>query len=478
VALTHLKHEGWEVKAYIVNERDVNDPLVSAYLAASGELGFRAEDESFGRLKNWTKDADMILDGILGTGITLPLRGKIPSILKAVSSVKNKPLIVAVDCPSGIDCDSGDAALECLEADLTLCIAAVKQGLLKYPAHKYVGELALVDIGLSKSLPTWKDVKGDVMTARMADSLLPLRPENSHKGTFGTCLIAAGSVNYCGAVLLASEAAYRAGVGLVRAAIPGAIYDTVAGRLAEATWLILPSTDGMVNSDAAAVIRKNLNHVTAMLIGPGLGSDTSTQEFFASLLEDADLSDSSRRIFGFTDIKKEEKSKLKVNFPPMVIDADGLRQLGKIKEWPQKLGQSAVLTPHPGEMSALTGLSVEEIQMDRIGIAVKYAKKWGQIVVLKGALTVIAEPSGKYMINPVATSALATAGTGDVLAGLITGLIAQGLTGFSASITGVWLHAQAGILASEHLGGTAGVTASDVIAAIPEAIKITAGIQF
>jgi ADP-dependent NAD(P)H-hydrate dehydratase / NAD(P)H-hydrate epimerase len=326
-------------------------------------------------------------------------------------------------------------------------------------------------------LPAWKNIEGEVMTAQMAAAHLPPRSEEAHKGTFGTCLVAAGSVNYCGAVLLASEAAYRVGVGLVRAAIPGAIYDTIAGRLPEATWLVLPSTDGMVNAEAAGVIRKNLNHVTAMLVGPGLGSESPTQEFFISLLEDADSTNLSRRIFGFTDAKKEETISLKIELPPMVIDADGLRQLNKIKDWPRKLGQSAVLTPHPGEMSALTGLSIDEIQKSRIETALEYAKKWGQIVVLKGALTVIADPSGKYMVNPVATSALATAGTGDVLAGIITGLMAQGLAGYSAATTGVWLHAQAGIMAAERLGGTAGVTARDVLEAIPEAIKTTAGTQ-
>ena len=193
----------------------------------------------------------MLLDGILGTGITLPLRGEIPEVLSIVSSQKKKPFIVAVDCPSGVDCDSGEAAKECLKADLTVCMAAVKQGLLKYPAHRFVGELAVVDIGLPRSLPAWNDVKGEVMAASKAAALLPPRPEDAHKGTFGTCMVAAGSVNYCGAALLAAEAAYRVGAGLVRVAIPGAIYDTIAGRLPEATWLVLPYTDGVINADGA-----------------------------------------------------------------------------------------------------------------------------------------------------------------------------------------------------------------------------------
>ena len=477
VALTHLKQKGWSVKAYIIKERNKNDPLISAYLAAGDGLADAFEDQSFRKLKNWVKESDVILDGILGTGISLPLRGTIPAVLSAVSSVKSKPVILAVDCPSGVDCNNGGAAKECLKADLTVCMAAIKQGLLTYPAHCLVGELAVVDVGLPKSLPAWKEIKGEVMTVQKAAALLPQRTEDAHKGTFGTCLVAAGSVNYCGAALLASEAAYRVGAGLVRAAIPGAIYDTLAGHLPEATWLVLPHTDGVINADAAGVIRRNMDNVTAMLVGPGLGSEASTYDFVSNLIDKTDLSDSSRRVFGFTGEKREEKIPRQTEIPSLVIDADGLRLISRVMDWPRKLGRFAVLTPHPGEMAALTGLTVDEIQKHRIEVALEYAQKWGHVVVLKGALTVTADPSGKYMVNPVANSALSTAGTGDVLAGMITGLIAQGLPGYSAAVTGVWLHAQAGILAAAQLGNTAAVTARDVLAAIPAALKTTTDIQ-
>ena len=217
-------------------------------------------------------------------------------------------MIVAVDCPSGIDCDSGDAAKECLKADLTVCMAAVKQGLLKYPAHPLVGELAVVDIGLPRSLPAWKGIDGEVMTAQKAAALLPLRAEDAHKGTFGTCLIAAGSVNYCGAPLLASEAAYRVGAGLVRTAIPGAIYDAIAGCLPETTWLVLPYTDGVLNAEGARVLRRNLERVSALLIGPGLGFESHTQDFLTDLLEKTDSPNSSRRPMGFSGEKREERT--------------------------------------------------------------------------------------------------------------------------------------------------------------------------
>ena len=169
-------------------------------------------------------------------------------------------------------------------------------------------------------------------------------------------MIVAGSVNYCGAPLLASEAAYRVGVGLVRTAIPGAIYDAIAGCLPETTWLVLPYTDGVINAESARVLRRNLERVSAMLIGPGLGFESHTQDFLTDLLENTDSPNSSRRPMGFSGEKREERTSSLAGLPPLVIDADGLRLLARIKDWHRKLGKTAVLTPHPGEMSALTGL--------------------------------------------------------------------------------------------------------------------------
>ena len=176
-----------------------------------------------------------------------------------------------MDCPSGVDCDSGKAAKECLRAELTVCMAAVKAGLLEQPALGLAGEICTVEIGLGDDLPAWAGADVEVMDACTAAENLPERPADSHKGTYGTCLIAAGSVNYCGAALLAARAAYRMGTGLVRVGVPGAIYDTLAGQLAEATWLILPHTNGVINSEGAKVVWKNLDRVNALLIRAGLG---------------------------------------------------------------------------------------------------------------------------------------------------------------------------------------------------------------
>ena len=178
-----------------------------------GELFILKDAESFSLLKQHVLETDYLLDGILGTGVKLPLRGKAKEVLTCLSDLIDLPSVIAVDCPSGVDCDSGDADKACLRAELTVCMAAVKKGLLQQPALDFCGEILAVDIGISESLPAWKNISTEVVDARAAAECLPDRPADAHKGTFGTAMISAGSINYCGAVLLAAKAAYRMGAG-------------------------------------------------------------------------------------------------------------------------------------------------------------------------------------------------------------------------------------------------------------------------
>lgn len=473
IALSYLSGAGWLAEAYLVKDRERDDPLVGKFLETGGEIARADGDRNFSKLKEKTRSADVILDGIMGTGITLPLQGTVPQILKIVGETRQDAVVVAVDCPSGVDCDSGQAAPECLKADLTVCMAAVKAGLLKFPAAEYTGILDVVDIGLPRSLAGWKSTAGEVLSKPFVSALIPERKKDSHKGTFGTCMVVAGSVNYCGAALLAARAAYRVGAGLVNVAVPGAIYETIAGHLPEATWIILPDTDGLINRDGAKLVARSVEKATALLLGPGFGLDDETREFLGNLLELSRTEKTAKKSIGF--VTESSRSSSTRVFPPVVVDADGLKLISKIQDWHKKLPSPAVLAPHPGEMAIMTGLAIDEIQKNRISVALEHAKKWGHVVVLKGALTVVADPGGEYAVNPVATSALATAGTGDVLSGMIAGLIAQGLDSFSAACAGVWLHGQAGLIASGKFGGTVSVIAGDVIEAIPSALKTTTG---
>ena len=468
VALAALIEAGWTASVYFLGARPADDPLVKKLVDRNIQLVQSDQDPQYEVLDELISQADVLLDGILGTGFTLPLRPEIAAALGHISAMDALPAVVAVDCPSGVDCDSGECAPEAIPADFTVCMAAVKQGLLRFPAFEKVGRLETVDIGLADDLPAWNQVQYRVISQDIAAAALPPRPMTAHKGTFGTALIVAGSINYTGAAYLAAKAACRIGTGLVRLAVPGPLHMALAGHLPEVTWLILPHELGVISEAAADVLMKNLDKADAMLLGPGFGLEMTTGAFMKRILV-GKIMKSARGPIGFlsnpetTTGDNDSKSKL----PALVIDADGLKLLASIPDWPKRLPENSILTPHPGEMAVLTGLKVEEIQANRLDTAVRFAEEWGHVVVLKGALTVIAVPGQGASVVPVATAALAHAGTGDVLSGIITGLLAQGVAPAAAAETGAWIHAQAGLEAEALLETSASVLASDVLESIP-----------
>ncbi len=472
VAMTHLLEDGWHARAYVV-KRKKKDELVARFIEAGGEVTFADSDKDLSALDMCFESADILLDGLLGTGIKLPLKAEIASVLEQslfiMAELEEPPYIIAVDCPSGVDCDSGEAALECLPADLTVTMAAVKRGLLKLPAFEFVGDLALVDIRLPDDLASFYDLKTEVADLDLVAGLLPERDLDSHKGTFGTALIVAGSINYTGAAYLAGAAAYRSGAGLVTMAVPSPLHGVLAGQLPEATWVLLPHEMGNIAGNALSALTKSLESASALLVGPGLGLEAKTREFLEGLLTGKSNAKKQTSQIGF--VRQEANEDASITLPPMVVDADGLKLLAKISDWHKLLSPLSVLTPHPGEMAALTGLSKDEIQNDRETIAAKFAREWGHVVVLKGAFTVIASPHGQMTVIPVASPALARAGTGDVLAGLIVGLRAQGLDAYDAAVAGAYIHAEAGLIAAEDLGTTACVLASDVLNSIVDVMS-------
>ncbi len=473
VALTRLAEKGWKARAYLLHRKATGDVLIKRLEEASGEVYHAEKDDNYHQLHGFIESAEVVLDGLLGTGIKLPLKEEFGSVLAAAQSVVAEmewpPYIIAVDCPSGVDCDSGQAAPQTVRADATVTMAAIKQGLLKLPAYDLIGELRVVEIGQLDNLKSWKAIKNEVADERLVLSVLPLRPTDAHKGTFGTALIAAGSINYTGAAYLAGKAAYRIGAGLVTLAVPASLHGTLAGHFPEATWVLLPHEMGVISSGAADVLKKNLDRVTTLLVGPGLGLEDTTKEFIANLLHISEDVPVHGRM-GFVQPEGGKPTPKPTPLPRMVVDADGLKLLVKLPDWSKLLPSPAILTPHPGEMSIMTGLPIDEIQKDRIVVAQKFAKDWGHVVVLKGAFTVIASPDGRSTTIPVATPALARAGTGDVLAGLITGLLAQGVDAYDAARAGAWIHAQAGLKAAEFQGCQAAVMAGDVLDAIPDVI--------
>lgn len=458
VALTELNRLGWRTSAFIPVERS-GDPLVDAFRKTGSEIFVNdAAHEHVVSIEN----AGIIMDGLLGTGIKLPLRENMAEFLRAVNSINNRGKVIAIDCPSGVDCVTGEAAKEAIRADRTLCIEAVKQGLLAFPAWKHVGMLDVVPLNIPEQAAQINAACSTVITADQAAKLLPKRPSDCHKGTFGRALVVAGSINYIGAAAFSIEGALRAGAGLVEGAVPESIHAIVASSVPEAVWSILPDHCGSINSGAVSVVLRCSQDADSLLIGPGIGSSKEAFEFLEALLNGK----SQGKSFGYLNPGQEDHH----NPLPVktVFDADGLRHLAKIDSWQTLLPEDTVITPHPGEFSALTGIPVPEIQANRIYLAAEYASKWKVTVVLKGAFTVVANSAGESRVMPLATSALAHAGTGDVLAGLITGFMAQGLSGFEAATLAVYFHGKAGALAAKRAGQSYTVLARNVIECLPK----------
>jgi len=435
------------------------------------------EDEEFATLRQWLNQADVVIDALLGTGLTRPIGGTLAELLgvvaEAIAGRDDPPWVAAVDIPTGINSDTGHSDPATVPADLTVTFGLPKQGQFLFPGAADVGELVVDDIDIPAGLAA--GVELEVATVEMVRDLLPARPLDAHKGTFGSALIVAGSVNYTGAAYLAAAAATRVGAGLVTAALPGPVYPIVAAKLTEATYLVLPHDMGVIAPDAVKVLREKIADYDALLIGCGLTQEEPTAEFVEAFLLRETAEHRRHAHIGFarpvTGEASSEKEASEAPLPPAVIDADGLNNLARIDEWWENLRvEQAILTPHPGEMARLRGVEIADVQADRIAAAREAAAEWGQVVVLKGAYSLIAAPDGRVTINPFAEPALATAGTGDVLAGTIVGMLAQGLPAYEAAIVGCYLHGLAGQLVGAELG-SAGAVAGDLLLALPYAIQ-------
>lgn len=479
VAGQRLAERGAVVSAYLTHPRDEAEDAVFRAAKAAG-VKTNALDDSSADLAADIAAADIIVDALLGTGATPPLRAPISTSLEKVRAFvgaadampltyvrrgltsRPRQLIVAVDGPSGLNFDTGEIDSIALRADITVTFAAPKWGHVLMPGADKVGELIIADIGIPKSV--WTGAGPQLATPQQIASWLPERSLDAHKGTFGKALIIAGSANYTGAAVLAAKAAVRAGTGLVTLGTPSSLQSAIVSAIPEVTYLLLPHSLGVLNQHAVPVVRTHMEDYSAMLIGPGLGDTPESRGFVKALLDNKD----HQRNTGF--IKHTADGASKPVLPPLVIDADGLNILATLPDWAQRLPKDTILTPHPGEMARLTKLSIDEIQDNRLEIAQEWANRWAHTVVLKGAFTVIASPDHQPMILPFANPGLSSAGTGDVLAGTITALRAQGLAPFPAAVVGAYVHGLAGDIATTQYGA-AGTAASDVVAALAAALQ-------
>ncbi len=485
-----------QVTFYLYKARNEDDVNFARVEALGSRVLLSEEDDDFAELRDLIRSADVVVDALLGTGTHLPVKGRMGALLEAVGDVlaeikeeqtgfdllatparpippeSTRPLVIAVDCPTGIDSDTGEADPAALHAHETVTFAAVKIGMVKFPGAAHVGALHVGDIGLPLGLPELDDAALTMPDGPYVAGLLPERGSDSHKGTFGKALIAAGSANYVGAAGLSGSAAYRVGAGLVTVGAPGPVIDAIAGHHLEITWLHLPHDLGVIAPGAVKIIKGEQVRYDAVLLGPGWPAEAPARRFLSAYLG----AESNKIRMGFgaesgapTNIADPDAGGV---HPRLVIDAGGLNVLAKLNGWPEALPVGTILTPHAMEMARLSGLDLDDVLADRFGLAAEKAAEWGCVVVLKGAHTAIAAPDGRLAVLPFATSALATAGTGDALAGAITGLLAQGLEPYEAAVAGGYLHGLAGVLAAEKLGTEGGVTAGDVLNALPDALAI------
>ena len=482
VAGRYLADAGAKVTAYLSRSRSAEDDPVFQQAEEHGvRIIYREEDSDGEMLQRLTAKAHVLIDALLGTGATPPLRGTIQEMLddvwaaldsrnhplmslnRAPLSKPIRPFIVAVDGPSGMDYDTGEIDDLALNAQLTVTFAQPKPGQFRFPAAQHIGELVVADIGVPAEVEL-PEAAPEVATLQMVQAWLPMRPNDAHKGTFGKAFIVAGSVNYTGAAALAAMSAVRAGTGLVTLGIAGSLHDSIVPLVPEATYVLLPESLGALNADAQAVLDDALEDYDALLIGPGLGQAPETADCLRMLVGRRP----KKRGAGFRSPTATENP-AETPLPPLVVDADGLNLLSKMPDWPEALPPETILTPHPGEMARLADVEIKVIQQDRLAAAKTHADQWGHVVVLKGAFTVVAAPDGRAVLLPFANAGLASAGTGDVLAGTIVALRAQGLAAFEAAVAGAYIHAMAGEIA-RIAHGAAGMAAHDVANALSETI--------
>ncbi len=437
VMAQHLEQAGAFVSLYRWKERR---------LTSRGEEVDEAQTAS--ELESLIQSSDYIIDALLGTGHSRPLPDDMRSLLARVQQERAKRSdlrIVSIDLPTGLNPDTGEVDPGTIHADITITLAAPKLGFFFFPGRDYIGELYIGDIGLPPEMGS--NIRTEMLTGELVRSLLPERALDSNKGTFGKVMLFCGSPPYPGSAYLAGSASARVGAGLITLAVTEKMLPIYAGSFHEATFVLLPGED-VESFDRSKTLKEHLAGYRSVLTGPGLGQSANTREVLLQILE----------------YLRNQPDKER---PGLLIDADGLNNLSALEHWWTLLPRDTVITPHPGEMGRLIGgQKVSGGHIDRLELARNKAKEWQVTLVLKGACTIITHPDGRTRINWDANPALATAGTGDVLAGMITGFLAQGLQTFEAASAGVYLHTAAANNVSAEIGH-AGLLASDLLPQIP-----------
>jgi len=387
--------------------------------------------------------SDIVVDAIFGTGLSKKIEGLYKDLIDLINFYGK--YIISVDIPSGIDSRTGAVLGNAVKADKTVTLALPKAGLYLYPGTDYVGKLVIADIGIPRRIIEEAELKMNVLTDEEVKSLIPIRFTRSNKGSYGKVQVIAGSKGMTGAAALTCLSAYKVGAGIVSLGVPASINNILEEKLTEVITVPLPDNEGKLCKESFYAIKAHLENASMIAIGPGLGQNAEIIELMELIFQNSKV--------------------------PIVIDADGINAVARNIEMLKNIKVPIVLTPHPGEMARLTGQTIEEILEKPVEIVRDFCHKWNVILVLKDAKTIIGHPNGEIYINTTGNPGMSVAGSGDVLTGIISGLIAQNMDPYKAAVLGVFLHGKAGDLAAKELGYH-GMLAGDICRYTPEAIKM------
>ena len=442
-----LAEKGFKVAVYLLaktaavkGDAAANLKRLSALNVAVNEI---PDEDTFLKTKSSLSGYGLIVDAILGTGLTSEVRGLFKTIINFINSTGIA--VFAVDIPSGLNSDTGRPCGTCIRAQGTATFALAKIGHFTYPGAEYTGKLEIIDIGIPESVVQDVGPKQHLLTSKQIRSYLQPRSPDTHKGRTGHLLVVAGSTGKTGAAAMTAVSAMRAGAGLVTLGIPASLNPILETQVLEVMTTPLPeSRNGVLGDNAIDDIQKLAVGKTCLAIGPGIGQAAKTRSLVEKVISQSEI--------------------------PVVVDADGLNNLAGQSQLLKKLKIAAVLTPHPGEMARLIEATPAEVQQNRLKCARDFATHFGVHVVLKGAATVIAHPDGNAYINPTGNPGMASGGMGDVLTGVLAGFITQGFSPQTAAHTAVYLHGAAADTLAKSIGPT-GYLAGEVMNAIPAEIK-------
>jgi NAD(P)H-hydrate epimerase len=445
-AARHLIIRGYNTRIYCLFNKDCLSGDARLNLDILYRIGARIEyledNSNMDSLCAAVENSYLVVDGIFGTGFRGQVQGHIAKAVELINTTSK--YVISIDIASGIESATGRAADICIKADKTVTFELPKIGQLIFPGAGYTGQLAVESIGMPPQAIESTEIALNLTDSDFINTVIPKRKTEFNKGNCGKVIIVTGSSGMAGSGCIAAKACLRTGSGLVYIAGPSSLINIYQSVVPEAVAIGLEDKDGAISEKSTGTIAGALKKCNVAAIGPGLSTNESIYNIIDTITDNINI--------------------------PVVLDADALNAIAKNTEMFKKFKKDVVITPHPGEMSRLTGLDISYIQQNRIEVATKYAGIWGVVVVLKGARTIIADKDGKIYINPTGNAGMATAGSGDALTGIIASLIGQGANVFEAAVAGVYIHGLAGDIVCLSKGEY-GINAMDIAENVPYAIE-------